>query len=275
MSNTFNISRFGKYLKYDLVNCWKENRTFLLTLALIPVIIYITTMFFGMITNGITNFDFSGARPGLAARISAFSTVAVIFVVFFPARSYGFITEKAKGSAWVELPVSRLEKFLSMMLICLVIMPLAFFCTYLLSDAAVCLADSACGSSIFSSWSGWGDMMKTDSEVTLGGNGLWVMVATVVSFMSIFLLGALLFKKKKVIGTILALFILSIVFSLIASAIIKTVGTESIGLRISDWVHSHVDSLEFWINFWGNVGTVIVVAGCGLWSWFRIKKVQH
>ena len=270
MSNTFNINRFGKYLKYDLVSCWKENRTFLLTLALIPVIIYITTVFFGMVTNGLSGFIHMAARPALAARISAFSTVAVIFVIFFPARSYGFITEKAKGSAWVELPASQLEKFLSMMLICLIIMPLAFFCTYLLSDAVVCLADSACGSSIFSSWTGWGDMMKTDSEVTLGANGLWVMVATVVSFMSIFLLGALLFKKKKVIGTILALFILSIVLSLIASAIIKTVGTESIGFRISDWVHSHVDNLEFWINFWGNVGTVIVVAGCGIWSWFRV-----
>lgn len=275
MSNTFNINRFGKYLKYDLVSCWKENRTFLLTLALIPVIIYITTVFFGMVTNGLSGFIHMAARPALAARISAFSTVAVIFVIFFPARSYGFITEKAKGSAWVELPASQLEKFLSMMLICLIIMPLAFFCTYLLSDAVVCLADSKCGSPIISSWMGWGEMIKTESDVILGGSGLWIIVATVLSFMSIFLLGALLFKKKKVLGTILALFILSIVFSLIGSLFIKSVGHEAISKFFSDWAYNHADNLEFWINFWGNVGTAIVVIGCGIWSWFRIKKVQH
>ena len=275
MSNTFDISRFGKYLKYDLVSCWKENRTFLLTLALIPVIIYITTVFYGMVTNGLTVFINMAARPALAARISAFSTVAVIFVTFFPARSYGFITEKAKGSAWVELPVSRLEKFLSMMLICLVIMPLAFFCTYLLSDAVVCLADSKCGTPIFSSWLGWGEMIKTESDVTLGGNGLWIIVATVLSFMSIFLLGALSFKKKKVLGTILALFILSIVLSLLLSLFINSVGPHAISDFFTRWAYDNADSLEFWFNFWGNVGTAIVVIGCGVWSWFRIKKIQH
>ena len=275
MSNTFNINRFGKYLKYDLVSCWRENRTFLLTLALIPVIIYFTTVFYGLMTKGLSVFINMAARPVLPARISAFSIVAVIFVIFFPARSYGFITEKAKGSAWVELPASRFEKFLSMMLICLVIMPLAFFCTYLLSDAVVCLADSKCGTPIFSSWMGWGEMLKTESPVTLGGNGLWIIVATVLSFMSIFLLGALLFKKKKVLGTILALFILSIVSSLFGSIFIKSVGPDSIGRFFSDWAYNHADNLAFWINFWGNVGTAIVVIGCGIWSWFRIKRVQH
>ncbi len=275
MNNTFDISRFGKYLKYDLVNCWKENRTFLLTLALVPVIIYITTVFYGMLTNGLTVFFNMAARPALAARIASFATVAGIFVVFFPARSYGFITEKARGSAWVELPVSKLEKFLSMMLICLIIMPLAFFCTYLLSDAVICLADSKCGIPIFSSWLGWGEMARAESEVTLGGNGLWVIVATVLSFMSIFLLGALIFKKKKVLGTILALFILSIVLSLILSLFIKSVGPHAISDFFTKWAYNHADNLEFWFNFWGNVGTAIVVIGCGVWSWFRIKKVQH
>ena len=50
-----------------------------------------------------------------------------------------------------------------MMLICLVIIPVAFFCAYLISDALVCLVDKNCGSSIFSSWNSL-DMTSYDED---------------------------------------------------------------------------------------------------------------
>ena len=71
----------------------------------------------------------------------------------------GLILTNAQGNPvldrngqWIELPASRLEKYLSMMLVCLVIAPLAFFCIYLLGDAIICLIDKQCGISIVAGW---------------------------------------------------------------------------------------------------------------------------
>ena len=179
MNNTFNFKRFGKYLAYDLKSVWEEQRVFLLTYALIPVITYIVIVFFALVGHGFS-MDFSDytlARPSIAVRVSVFSLVSVIFLIFFPSRTYGFITDKAKGSAWIQLPASRLEKFSSMMLICLVIIPVAFFCAYLISDALVCLVDKNCGSSIFSSWNSL-DMTSYDEDgksFKIAGKGIFVI----------------------------------------------------------------------------------------------------
>ncbi|MBQ8061442.1 MAG: hypothetical protein IJ205_05835 [Bacteroidales bacterium] len=279
MNNTFNFERFGKYLAYDLKSVWKEQRVFLVTYALIPIIIYILTMFFALVGHGFSmDFsDFSHSGAGLAARISAFSLASVIFLIFFPSRTYGFITDKAKGSAWIQLPASRLEKFASMMLICLVIIPVAFFCAYLLCDAFVCLVDKGCGSSILSSWSS-ADLASYedgDKSFKVAGNGLWFLANGVLQIVSVFLLGALIFKKNKVAKTILTIFVISLALSAVMGLILSTIDFDSFGERVQAWAFNHSDNMDFWFNFWGNVELAVVVIGLGIWSWFRVKNVQH
>ena len=119
MKNTFNPSRFGKYLAFDLKSRWSENRAFMTIWVLFPVIYYFLWLFFSVLGNGFSSgfSDFHVGHPSIATRASAFAVVTILFMVFYPSKAYGFITEKAKGSAWIELPASRLEKYLSMMLI--------------------------------------------------------------------------------------------------------------------------------------------------------------
>ena len=277
MDNKFNLNRFGKYFAYDLKSIWREQRVFLLVWCLLPIFFYMVYMFFSAFGHGFFSIlnGISINRPPLAIRVSVFSLASVIFLVLFPSRTYGFVTEKAKGSAWLMLPASRLEKFLSMVLICLVIAPIVYFCVYLLSDALVCLLDRQCGSSILAAWNDFFTYRLTDEHVWLGGNGLWALVSSCLQITSVFLLGALIFKKMKVTKTVLALFVVSMVLFAIFATFMSHADISSFGERIANWMAGHADNIDVWINFWGNLELAIIVIGCGVWSWFRVKNLQH
>ena len=277
MDNKFSRNRFGKYFAYDLKSIWREQRVFLLVWCLLPIFFYMVYMFFSAFGHGFFSIlnGISINRPPLAVRVSVFSLASVLFLVLFPSRTYGFVTEKAKGSAWLMLPASRLEKFLSMVLICLVVAPIVYFCVYLLSDALVCLLDRQCGSSILAAWNDFFTTRLTDEHVWLGGNGLWALVSSCLQITSVFLLGALIFKKMKVTKTVLALFVVSMVLFAIFATFMSHADISSFGERIANWMAGHAENIDLWINFLGNLELAIIVIGCGVWSWFRVKNLQH
>ena len=140
MSNTFNFSRFRKYFVYDLKRQWKNIGMLMLIFALSPVIFYMLYMFFAALFDGGLMKLFSGMSidgPSIWVRFGMAAVMITIFVMLFPSRAYGEITNKAKGSEWLMLPASRLEKFTSMMLISLIVIPLVYVVGYFLSDAFV------------------------------------------------------------------------------------------------------------------------------------------
>ena len=85
----------------------------------------------------------------------------------------------------------------------------------------------------------------------------------------------MIFKKGKVAKTILVLFALSIILSIIFGIIVSTIGPESFGEGFKLWVKGHADRLDFWFNLCMNTVLAVVVIGCGIWSWFRVKNLQH
>ena len=90
-----------------------------------------------------------------------------------------------------------------------------------------------------------------------------------------FLLGALIFKKNKVAKTILTLFVISLVLSAIIGLAVSTIDIESFSDKIQAWALNYADNIDFWANFWSNVELAVVVVGLGIWSWFRVKNIQH
>jgi len=277
MSNTFNISRFRKYLGFDLKSRWKDQRLFLITFAILPIIFHLIFLFFAALGYDGINALFSGApisRPPLGLRAGVFALATGIFLMVFPSRTYGFLTDKAQGSEWIELPASRIEKFTSMMLTCLVVIPAAFICVYLLSDALVCLIDGKAGTSLFGAW--WDlDLGLSEGMVQFGAKGLWFLVASVLQTVSVFLLGALLFKKGKISKTILALFVISMTISAITASAASMINMETLAETLEKWAQNHLSNIDFWFNFWSNLSLVVVVGGLGLWSWFKVKNLQH
>ena len=277
MSNTFNINRFGKYMAYDLKSRWKDQWLFLVVFAILPMIFHLIFLFFAALgQDGFAAF-ISGTpitRPPLVLRIIMFFVVAGLFFILFPSRAYGFLTEKAPGTDWIGIPASRLETFLSMMLTCLVIVPGLFFVVYLLSDGIVCLVDKHCETSLFKAWLDF-DLVKDGAPFKLGAKGLWFLINWTLQTVSVFLLGALIFKKGKIAKTILTLFLISMVSSMITAAIASSIDPDSIMTFIETWAENHLDKLDLWFNLITNASLVLVVGGLGLWSWFKVKNLQH
>lgn len=275
MNNTFNFSRFGKYFVYDLKRQWKNIGMLMLIFALFPIIFYMIYMFFAALCDGGLLKIFSGIEidgPAGWTRFGVFAAMTAIFVMIFPSRAYGEITDKSKGSEWLMLPASRLEKFTSMMLVSLVVIPLVYICVYLLSDAIVCLFDKSCGASLMS--------FRINDEINLTdialpANGLWILVANIMEYVSIFLLGGLIFKKWKVVGTMLVLFVLGMVFSGLLSAFITNADLEWWGNWFNDWTIRHAENIDLWLNAFFNFWLILILAICGTCSWFRIKRLQH
>ena len=275
MDNTFKISRFGKYFVYDLKRQWKNIGMLMLIFSLFPIIFYMIYMFFAAMFDGGLMKIFIGLEidgPAGGTRFGVFAVMSTIFVMLFPSRAYGEITNKAKGSEWLMLPASRLEKFTSMMLISLVVIPLVYVVVYFLSDAFVCLLDKSCGDSLMS--------FRINKEIgtsdfVIPANGFWLLAANIVEYVSIFLLGGLIFKKWKVVGTALVLFALGMVFSGLFSAFITNADLEWWGNWFTDWAIRHADNLDLWLNALLNFWLLLILAICGTWSWFRLKRLQH
>ena len=275
MDNTFKISRFGKYFVYDLKRQWKNTGMLMLIFSLFPIIFYMIYMFFAAMFDGGLMKIFIGLEidgPAGGTRFVVFAVMSTIFVMLFPSRAYGEITNKEKGSEWLMLPASRLEKFTSMMLISLVVIPLVYVVVYFLSDAFVCLLDKSCGDSLMS--------FRINKEIgssdfVIPANGFWILASSIVGNAIVFLLGGLIFKKWKVVGTVLVLFALQMVFSGLLSVFITNADLEWWGNWFADWTIRHADSIDIWLNAFINLWLLLILAICGTWSWFRIKRLQH
>ena len=275
MDNTFKISRFGKYFVYDLKRQWKNIGMLMLIFSLFPIIFYMLYMFFAALFDGGLMKIFIGLEidgPAGGTRFGVFAVMSTIFVMLFPSRAYGEITNKAKGSEWLMLPASRLEKFTSMMLISLVVIPLVYVVVYFLSDAFVCLLDKSCGDSLMS--------FRINKEIgssdfAIPANGFWILASSIVGNAIVFLLGGLIFKKWKVVGTVLVLFALQMVFSGLLSVFITNADLDWWGNWFADWTIRHADSIDIWLNAFINFWLLLILAICGTWSWFRIKRLQH
>lgn len=275
MDNTFKISRFGKYFVYDLKRQWKNIGMLMLIFSLFPIIFYMLYMFFAALFDGGLMKIFIGLEidgPAGGTRFGVFAVMSTIFVMLFPSRAYGEITNKAKGSEWLMLPASRLEKFTSMMLISLIVIPLVYVVVYFLSDAFVCLLDKSCGDSLMS----FRINKEIDSsDFVIPANGFWILASSIVGNAIVFLLGGLIFKKWKVVGTVLVLFALQMVFSGLLSVFITNADLDWWGNWFADWTIRHADSIDIWLNAFINLWLLLILAICGTWSWFRIKRLQH
>ena len=268
MSNVFDFNRFGKYLGYDLRNLWSRFGINLLVLGLFPLIYYIFWLLFS--TFAPTN-DMSA--PSLTFRAIAFWIPLIALLVACPAKVYGSLTERHSGSEWLLVPASRLEKFLSMMLVCLVVVPISYLLIYTLSDGLICLLDPACGEPLLRFDLNTYLIEGSDGVVSLVGRGFWLLWSSMVQTILIFLLGALCFRKGKVAKTVLVLMGLGILTSLL--------GTVLVGMRFADpeeilqrmqWC---LENPDFLVNLFLNLRLLIVGGGLALAIWFRLKSLKH
>ena len=275
-TDIFDFKRFSGYLAYDLKNVRNNYGLALLILGCFPVIFYALWILFNNLWGD------HWTSPLFGIRIGVFSLCLAILYISFPSQQYGKLTDRRSGADWLMLPASRLEKFLSMLIVSFVIVPCSFLVLYNLTDWILSLCDPTYGKALVSFRindliaENVGLMINGEPVLRLSGNGFWLIWLGVVSNMSIFLLGALCFRKHKIAGTFLCEIAVSIVFSTVISMLAVSGSFDG----IVDWLN-HLDeetvirniglkvNLFLWVPYLICVGALLTAV------WYRLRNLKH
>ena len=273
MSNSFNISRFGKYWLYDLKMAWKRFGFGFMFTSIFPIIYYILGAILVVLFSKEHNLsDYHGIE--FAGRAIAFGIASGVLVLSYPKGVYGLVTDKEKGSAWLMLPASRLEKFTAMMLNCLVIVPIIFIALYLASDAILTAFDPQMGDPLAITGQKFSQGVFSTSYGNIQISSfafLTLVLISLIEYLSIFLTGATYFKKHKVLFTILIL----LGIQTILSWIIMMIGISNAEPRWLEKINPSTQDFVNLLNWLTNIGLIVILAITGTMIWLRLKKLQH
>lgn len=281
MSDTFSFKRFGDYFAYDgrhhLVSFGKA----LIVCGLVPLICYIMFVLFSYVFVG----EFSS--PNIWVRLFLFCIASGIFFCVSPSKFYGFITDSKEGSAFSMLPVSGLEKFLSMELYSLIIIPLAFFALFFTTDALICLFDSGCGQSLIASASeGCNELVKLlmednfsqemlDYGLTQGNVVLFFVFCVILEFLvsiQFFLLCGVYFKKHKVLYALIVSFLIQ---TLLSSILVIFLGSVETMEQTISALEDNLGTVVKWIMILTVLYEIASLALLSVLTYLRIKKIKY
>ena len=292
-NDIFNFRRFGKYFATDLRTCRANYGLSMLTLSLLPpVVLYVIVA----TINQIMHNTWDG--PDIGLRVFAFAVAMICMVVTMPVKCYGKITEKQYGSFWLTLPASRLEKFISMILMTCIIVPVSGALLYLGLDALICAFDHTCGQNLFAGGTELLQRMGEAKDVTLNlidesitiedatlvqelvrqMNNPWMYIDEIFCFTLPFLLGAVFFRNGKTVKTFIALFAISTVTGMICSPIMTNWVMEMFNNLNEDpdailqmLNNKLFKNLVLIDTITDTVTNLALMAGI----WFRIKTLKH
>lgn len=288
MKDIFDFKRFGKYFVSDFKGCVANYGLSLITISmLLYLICYVVTVSFGLIMNQ----GWEGL--GLGTRATLFVIAMITLVITMPVKCYGKITEKQSGSFFLTLPVSRLEKFVSMLLMTIVVAPVIGIALYLGLDALVCLFDKTCGNNLVSEIQDLATIIMNIPEEAAMEAALgeipenvakfikeitcpWLYVDDMIGTSLIFLLGAVFFKKGKTVKTIMACIALAIAASIIATPIMAPWTNELFDMMdngnfdeiFNFGIFRHAALIDTLNDTLVNIALLIGI-------WFRIKTLKH
>lgn len=288
MKDIFDFKRFGKYFVSDFKGCVANYGLSLITISmLLYLICYVVTVSFGLIMNQ----GWEGL--GLGTRATLFVIAMITLVITMPVKCYGKITEKQSGSFFLTLPVSRLEKFVSMLLMTIVVAPVIGTALYLGLDALVCLFDKTCGNNLVSEMQDLATIIMNIPEEAAMEAALgeipenvakfikeitcpWLYVDDMIGTSLIFLLGAVFFKKGKTVKTIMACIALGIVASIIATPIMAPWTNELFDM-MDNGNFDEIFNFDIFRHaaLFDTLNDTLVNIALLIGIWFRIKTLKH
>lgn len=124
MNDIFSFSRFARLLRYDCGNCLPRHMKIMIVYSVMILFLW--------------NFSWLISWE-LGNRIPLLNFLFYVAVYLAPFFVYGEINNRKKGYNYAMLPASVLEKFLSMLLMCMVIIPTVTYLTLTLTDVVLFL----------------------------------------------------------------------------------------------------------------------------------------
>lgn len=267
MNNVFDFKRFGNYFLYDLRRAKNNYAISLLVIGLLPVALFIITQFFSLITgNGVTELS------DVPKIVAIFAGIAIV-MLSAGARIYGSITEKRAGSDYLMLPASTLEKWLSMVLVVCIVLPVVLFVLLFASDAVMSLFfPNTYGHRLFQM-----DFARGVFDGLTGDEGVYFNLPAALFLgwcesMLIFTLGAVCFKKAKVAKTLLCIMGFSMVISPLMFLVFGQTNIDN------DWLVEHFsdpDRAVSMINWTLSILYTVVIGGLLAGLYFRLRTLKH
>ena len=267
MNNVFDSKRFGNYFLYDLRRAKNNYLISLLLMGLMPVAFYLIYQFFSLITgHGVTELP-------IESKIAAICISVCAVMLGAGAKIYGSITEKRAGSDFLMLPASTLEKWLSMVLIVCIVLPVALFALLFVSDGIMGLFfPNSYGSRLFDL-----DALRGTIDGFTGDEGLYLNVPAALFLnwcesLLIFTLGAVCFKKAKVAKTLLCMMAFSMIISPLMVLIFGRTNIDT------DWLmerFNDADSIINTFNWTLNIIYTVVIGGLLAGLYVRLRTLKH
>ena len=262
MKEIFDVNRFGKYFAYDVRSAVSTFGLPMLILGLWPFI----WLIFSYLLSFIFGQDISSDQT---SRIWPYVTMVIVGLTF-GARVYGGVTDRRKGTDWIALPASALEKTLSLLLVTCVVAPAALLALTAVSNALVSLSVPYFGEILPFKTLGSLISERTDGNYFNIPLILWLNWCENILF---FTLGALCFKRNKVGKSILCYIGLAL---LIGIVMMLTFQTTSLDSEDVERLLGEVEParVQTWINVALNViyAVVFTLLIGGIWA--RIKTIK-
>ncbi len=272
MNETFNFKRFWTYFKYDLKQMWRNHSKAAIMIGGASAIFYVIWVLCGLV------FSQHWSSPVIEARV-VILILAFAILELYQVRTYGHLTEKKAGSSWLMIPASKAEKFVSMLLITTIVIPLLFFAVSFILDGFLSLVDPTYGKALFTGFVGtYSGMLQGISSLSEVSPILFtpssLVFPTIISVFCnflYFLLCGICFKKNKLVGAIAILFGLSLVLSLLTGLSMPHLFRNFQGSidesQLAEWVVRLANGMTFL--------TCLLTVGLGWGVWRRIKTLQH
>lgn len=281
MSQTFDIKRFGKVLAYDIRRLSPRNfrsseRTGnmginIISFAFMPVVISLVNILMGEQAAGVPVW----------VRWFMLLFMAVFMACLVPEVHYNAVNQKKGGSYYAMLPASKLEKYLSMLLMTLVICPLLTFCGAFVVDTLITFLplhvnegylwqiDSLLGHFGINPYEGLPAIYSVRAYM--------VAIFGYILFAMAFVFGNTLFRKSKTALTMLCLFGIGFVVSIVSLFVTIAVAANSNVELATDYRVMHVFTGSFygWVNNIGLGMQVLFITLLVYYSWRRIKRMGY
>ncbi|MGN1214742.1 MAG: hypothetical protein ACI4TJ_00700 [Candidatus Cryptobacteroides sp.] len=270
MNNTFNFGRFSRIFVHDLQKSVQNYGITFLVLALLPIL---APLCYGVLSLCI---DLEWSVPGLLTRALLFFLAGTVMILSFAPSVFGKLTDKRHGTEFLMIPASSFEKFLSMTIITSCIAPLLLILAYGLADWLAIGIRLSEGEPLFKflvrNW-------------VIGEDTVVVHIGSIAALSTgltslVILLGSIYFKKFKVGKTLLVMFVLSILLSLLSAPLINLIAgnaevIERFANEIGDWIIANTGKFNIYLNIFVDAVYVIEYAVVLTLIFLRIKTMKH
>lgn len=271
MKDFFDIRRFGNYLLYDLRNARNYFWVSLIVLGLLPIIGFVFAQLLCHLFTG----NWGGENLVIANQISMAGIALITLYISFPVKVYGRITEKRFGSDWIMIPASGFEKWLSVIIVTCVALPLCFGVLFLGSDALLSAVIPEYGSSLLNRLSSFNEMITDSTDGILNMNIVPGLYLSWCESILAFTLGALVFKKAKGAKTILAIFAIGTLFSMVVVSLFGTTHVDMETLELIGDGTLGVENVVKWFNLAIGCFYTVILAALAGGIYARIKTIKQ